>query len=321
MKHIQSINEAVGTINERRASAESLLKAVSNGDTTEVEGLKLSKAMANAFLAWLQQSTYGKKFGGLPFYKLFTASFNWGIDRYIDSKLKGELKELKTKAKSMKEGKELNEAKFNKKKLMKAMKKDDGLIMTSGGGEYVIYKFGNGNSDNDEAWQDDFIFAVDQDGEDHEIEYSDIVSYNESVINENDAKTIVKAFMKTYNKRDEITASDWEQFIYDWTVMGDGGNDLDSEIEYDTVDDVLTMLDKKGYKKLDDEGIIGLYESYESTINEEYIELMQIDKPLEDLKAAWEQWRSGPATNYEDVPPAFKELQKYVTKWLKKNLR
>ena len=215
----------------------------------------------------------------------------------------------------------VNEAKFNKKKLMKAMKKDDGLIMTSGGGEYVIYKFGNGNSDNDEAWQDDFIFAVDQDGEDHEIEYSDIVSYNESVINENDAKTIVKAFMKTYNKRDEITASDWEQFIYDWTVMGDGGNELDSEIEYDTVDDVLTMLDKKGYKKLDDEGIIGLYESYESTINEEYIELMQIDKPLEDLKAAWEQWRSGPATNYEDVPPAFKELQKYVTKWLKKNLR
>ena len=88
MKHIQSINEAVGTINERRASAESLLKAVSNGDTTEVEGIKLSKAMANAFLAWLQQSTYGKKFGALPFYKLFTASFNWGIDRYIDSKLK-----------------------------------------------------------------------------------------------------------------------------------------------------------------------------------------------------------------------------------------
>ena len=84
---------------------------------------------------------------------------------------------------------------------------------------------------------------------------------------------------------------------------------------------IIKYNNEKGYKKLDDEGIIGLYESYESTINEEYIELMQIDKPLEDLKAAWEQWRSGPATNYEDVPPAFKELQKYVTKWLKKNLR
>ena len=83
----------------------------------------------------------------------------------------------------------VNEAKFNKKKLMKAMKKDDGLIMTSGGGEYVIYKFGNGNSDNDEAWQDDFIFAVDQDGEDHEIEYSDIVSYNESSSNDGGDKS------------------------------------------------------------------------------------------------------------------------------------
>ena len=213
MKHIQSINEAVGTINERRASAESLLKAVSNGDTTEVEGIKLSKAMANAFLAWLQQSTYGKKFGALPFYKLFTASFNWGIDRYIDSKLKGELKELKTKAKSMKEGKELNEAKFNKKKLMKAMKKDDGLIMTSGGGEYVIYKFGNGNSDNDEAWQDDFIFAVDKDGEDHEIEYSDIVSYNESTVNEAEFKHInktehaIKLAIKDVEKKARLKAN------------------------------------------------------------------------------------------------------------------
>jgi len=78
----------------------------------------------------------------------------------------------------------INEAKFNKKKLMKAMKKDDGIITTGDGGEYVIYAFGNGNDDNDEAWQDNFIFALDRDGEDHEIEYSDIVSYNESTINE-----------------------------------------------------------------------------------------------------------------------------------------
>jgi len=112
MKHLKRIDEAVGTINERRASAESLLKAVVNGDAKDVEGITLSKAMADAYLAWLQQSTYGKKFSGLPFYKLFDASFNWGIERYIDSKLKGELKELKAQAKSMKEGKELNEGKM-----------------------------------------------------------------------------------------------------------------------------------------------------------------------------------------------------------------
>ena len=57
------------------------------------------------------------------------------------------------------------------------------------------------------------------------------------------------------------------------------------------------------------------------SVNEEYIELMQIDEPLNGLKDAWENWRQGPATNYEDVNPAYKELEKYVAKWLKKNLR
>ena len=40
MKHLQRIDEAVGTILERRASAESLLKGVTKGDSTEVEGMK-----------------------------------------------------------------------------------------------------------------------------------------------------------------------------------------------------------------------------------------------------------------------------------------
>ena len=131
----------------------------------------------------------------------------------------------------------ITEKTYNKKSLMKAMKKDDGMIQLGNGQEYVIYNPNNGNDDNTDMWKDKVIFGLDQDGGEHEIEYSDIVSYNESVI------------------------------------------------------------------------------------NEEYIELMQIDKPLEDLKAAWEDWKSGPGTNYDDVPPAFKELQKYVTKWLKKNLR
>ena len=112
MKNLKKINEAVGTILERRASAETLLKAVVKGDTTEVEGIALSKQMAQGFLDWLQYSTYGKRFGALPFYKLFTAAFNWGLDRYVkgaNTEVKGEFKELKAKAKSMKEANELNE--------------------------------------------------------------------------------------------------------------------------------------------------------------------------------------------------------------------
>lgn len=72
-------------------------------------------------------------------------------------------------------------------------------------------------------------------------------------------------------------------------------------------------------RKLMNEQMKNLKQS--NLIKEEYIELMQIDEPLNGLKAAWEDWRSGPATNYEDVPRAYKELEKYVAKWLKKNLR
>lgn len=74
----------------------------------------------------------------------------------------------------------VTEKTYNKKSLMKAMKADDGMIQLGNGEEYIIYAYGNGNDDNDDMWQDDVIFALDQDGEEHEIEYSDIVSYNEA---------------------------------------------------------------------------------------------------------------------------------------------
>jgi len=115
MKNLKRIDEAVGSILERRASADRLLKDVVKGNASEVEGIKLSKEMADAFLMWLKGSTYGKKFGALPFYKLFSAAPNWGLDRYIgkDKKIKDEFKELKAKAKEMSKaemkGESLNE--------------------------------------------------------------------------------------------------------------------------------------------------------------------------------------------------------------------
>ena len=78
----------------------------------------------------------------------------------------------------------VTEKTYNKKSLMKAMKADDGMIQLGNGEEYIIYAYGNGNDDNDDMWKDKTIFALDQDGEEHEIEYSDIVSYNESVVTE-----------------------------------------------------------------------------------------------------------------------------------------
>ena len=336
MKNLKRIDEAVGTILERRASADRLLKDVVKGNTSEVEGIALSKQMAQGFLDWLQYSTYGKRFGALPFYKLFSAAFNWGLDRYVkgaNTEVKGEFKELKAKAKEMSKaemkGESLDEgmswndiAKVMDAGLKKAIKK--GSVPMSYAKDYVkslermakrnakkfFAEYGNFSEDDfiedaeynlanesainerdivrlgklddasmvhkilkDEMIKNKISRTRSGDGE-VTVYTNDIpnlkklmddlgISYElyEFVINENDAKTIVKAFMNTYDKRDEVTADDWEQFIYDWAVMGDGNDELEDEIEYDTMDDVLTMLYKKGYKKLDDEGIIGLYEA------------------------------------------------------------
>jgi|TARA_B100000780_G_scaffold757_1_gene606 hypothetical protein len=100
MKHIKTINEN-SSINEKRESAKRLLQTVINGDAKDVEGIKLSKEMASAYLDWLEGSVYGKKFGTLPFNMLFDASFNWGINRYAKGKLAKELKDIKAKYKTV----------------------------------------------------------------------------------------------------------------------------------------------------------------------------------------------------------------------------
>jgi len=92
---------------------------------------------------------------------------------------KGDLKNLRTTY-GVRVNESITEGKFNKRSLMRAMKKDDGMIQLGNGQEYVIYNPNNGNDDNTDMWQDKVIFALDQDGEEHEIKYSDIVRYDES---------------------------------------------------------------------------------------------------------------------------------------------
>ncbi len=95
---LESIGE--DDINEARVSAKKLLQSVVDGQTDRVEGIKLSKEMAEAYLNWLRMSPFGKKYGKLPFNKLFPAAFNWGLHRHADEKSK-EYKDLKAKAKGL----------------------------------------------------------------------------------------------------------------------------------------------------------------------------------------------------------------------------
>ena len=75
---------------------------------------------------------------------------------------------------SVNEAEAVNE-KYNKKSLLKKLgDADDATIQTGNGREYIIYNPNNGNDDNTDMWGDKTIFALDQDGGEHEIAYKDI---------------------------------------------------------------------------------------------------------------------------------------------------
>ena len=76
--------------------ATKLLQSIVSGDSSRAEGTKMSKELAQHYIDWIRTSPFGKKNGNLPLDMLVKASFNWGIERGLDSKLKGELSKLKS---------------------------------------------------------------------------------------------------------------------------------------------------------------------------------------------------------------------------------
>ena len=149
----------------------------------------------------------------------------------------------------------VTEKTYNKKSLMKAMKADDGMIQLGNGEEYVIYAYGNGNDDNDDMWKDNSIFALDQDGEEHEIEYSDIVSYNEATVvmdaMDPKAKTL-KKLLKKHNVTMKVLRE-----------VGDGGGWPEVELTGSVKDLTAVLSDKHGW---DDSDLAEYIE--ESTVTE-----------------------------------------------------
>lgn len=69
--------------------------------------------------------------------------------------------------------------KYDKESLLKALgSADDAFIDVGYGDQYIIYNPNSNNQDNADMWGDDSVFAVDKDGEEHEIAYSEIASIN-----------------------------------------------------------------------------------------------------------------------------------------------
>ena len=98
-KGFLAINEA------RQAPAKTLFKMVVKGSTSEIEGVKISKDMAQAALDWFDGSVYARKYekqvktAGIGVVAPLIFGDNWGIKKRIPSKLKAEFKELQTQYK------------------------------------------------------------------------------------------------------------------------------------------------------------------------------------------------------------------------------
>ena len=85
---------------------------------------------------------------------------------------------------------EVVEEKYTKKSLLKKLgDADDAMIQTGNGKEYIIYNPDSNNDDNAAMWHAKSVFALDQDGEEHEIAYKDIglvMVESVSTVNEKD---------------------------------------------------------------------------------------------------------------------------------------
>jgi hypothetical protein len=68
---------------------------------------------------------------------------------------------------------------YSKELLLKALGDDDDAFIQLGNGKELLIKNPNSNNDDNAAmWSENSVFALDQDGEEYEIEYSDIVGIN-----------------------------------------------------------------------------------------------------------------------------------------------
>ena len=94
------------------------LKQVVKGNTDRVEGIKLSKEMAQAMIDWFNSSPYGRKYPNAKKGRLNLSlgiMGHFGLDRYAKHKgAKEELKYIKTLSKAMRDN--VNEAKGKFKK-------------------------------------------------------------------------------------------------------------------------------------------------------------------------------------------------------------
>jgi hypothetical protein len=153
------------------------------------------------------------------------------------------------------------EEKYTKKSLLKKLgDADDAMIQTGNGKEYIIYNPDSNNDDNAEMWHAKSVFAVDQDGEEHEIAYKDIgLVMVESVVNEALSKEqkMVETFLNKIAKEFDYSIQDAVRFVketiskmrLDESVVTEKKEEKDEAAEIEAEIEKLTKENKHGYAK------------------------------------------------------------------------
>lgn len=123
-------------------------------------------------------------------------------------------------------------------------------------------------------------------------------------------------------------------------VDASGGTFKEMDVNGETYNAVLSTFDAIGAKQKamgnDVVGLVSLpgddnvYEllikddKNESTVNEEYIEVMnlpELSNALGKIAELWKQWKNGPMTEPSDIKPAQKELKGWIDRWFKDNIK
>ncbi|MDA7492376.1 hypothetical protein N8445_00255 [bacterium] len=130
---------------------------------------------------------------------------------------------------------ELKES-YDKQSLLKKLgDADDAKIQTGNGREYIVYNPNSNNDDNAAMWHDTSVFAVDQDGGEHEIDYKDIglVMVDETSVNEYDQTDAVADYIKDHYRNpktgksliDDEVVDDFYKTHPEWEEQADGSEE------------------------------------------------------------------------------------------------
>ena len=178
---------------------------------------------------------------------------------------------------------------YTKDTLIKALgSADDAFIQLRDGRELIIYNPNSNNDDNAAMWHDDTVFAVDQDGQEEEIDYRDITN----------------AYLEGKLSEAEPIPTEPGQ-----TKIGDDGKEYgvrasnhDRKMAMRKVIDALTITgDDKGFKVSTDQAL--------EFIRTHKDDIFSGDIDTEDVEDIWMNYNEYESVNYETGADFVQEIE------------